>query len=461
MPDTPAQEKPEREVLLTGATGYVGGQLLDALLARGVRVRCMVRREAELDPRCTLVHGDVLRPETLGPALHAIDTAYYMVHAMGGDGDFEARDREAATAFAQAAAEQRVRRIIYLGGLGDDSDSLSTHLRSRHEVGRLLAASGVETIELRAGVVIGGGSLSFEMIRALAERLPMMIMPRWVRTETQPIGISDLLDYLCDAADLPPAKSRIIEIGGADTTSYEGLIREYIAQRGLKRWLLPVPILSPYLSGLWLGLVTPLQARVGRALVSSLRNTTVVRDPAARTLFAVQPRGYAAAIAEALRSDIGPPNTRVFVRRTLIDAPASQLFAWHERADALQRTIPPWEKFRILRATGRITPGNRVEIQLRLGPIPLHWEAEHTDYEHGHQFADVQLRGPFVYWKHWHRAIPQGDMQSILEDRVHYALPLGSLGAWLAGRFVERRLARTFEYRHAVTKRDVEAESPS
>jgi uncharacterized protein YbjT (DUF2867 family) len=313
--------RPSNRVLLTGATGYVGGRLLTALEAGGYHVRCLARRPEALrhrtGPRVEVVAGDVQDPASLERAVAGCEVAYYLVHSMGVGGGFEEADRRAATSFGQAARVAGVRRIIYLGGLGSGS-ALSPHLASRQEVGRLLAASGVPTIEFRASIVLGSGSLSFEMIRALVERLPVMVAPRWVRTRTQPIAVEDLVAYLLAGLDLDTAESRVFEIGGADVVSYEGLMREYARQRGLRRLLLPVPVLSPALSSLWLGLVTPLYARVGRKLVDSLRNPTVVRDPAALAAFPVKPRGVREAIARALVNE-----DEAFARTRWSDAESS------------------------------------------------------------------------------------------------------------------------------------------
>ena len=296
-----------RTVLLTGASGYVGGRLLPRLQAMGLRVRCLARRPGFLrDGGATppeVVAGDVLDRASLERALAAVETAYYLVHSMGSGADFEAEESAGARNFAAAAKAQGVRRIIYLGGLGGEGGRLSAHLRSRHEVGRILRESGVPTIELRASIVIGSGSLSYEMIRALVERLPVMITPRWVRVVAQPIGIEDLVAYLLAALDLPGAESRVIEIGGADRVSYGDLMREYARQRGLKRAMLPVPLLTPRLSSLWLGLVTPLYARIGRKLVESITTPSVVRDESALRLFRVRPAGMPEAIATALRNE--------------------------------------------------------------------------------------------------------------------------------------------------------------
>ena len=293
-------------ILITGATGYIGGRLLRRLEERGPSLRCLARRPEEFAQRVgratEVVRGDVLDPASLAPALAGVDCAYYLIHSMGSSSDFEERDRTAARNFAEAALAAGLRRIVYLGGLGH-GDDLSPHLRSRHEVGAVLRESGVPVLELRASIVLGSGSLSFEMIRALVERLPVMITPRWVDVEAQPIAIDDLLDYLVQALEVPLDESRVLEIGGADRVSYGDLMREYALQRGLKRLMIRVPVLTPHLSSLWLGLVTPLYARVGRKLIESIKHPTVVRDPSALELFALRPRGMRAAIAAAIKNE--------------------------------------------------------------------------------------------------------------------------------------------------------------
>jgi len=294
-------------ILLTGATGYIGGRLLPILAATGRPVRLLVRDPARLQgsrPAGTeVVVGDLERADTLQDAFLGVDSAYYLVHSMETGGDFEAADRRAAENFAFAARAARVRRIIYLGGLGHDQEGLSSHLKSRHEVGELLRRGGVPVIELRASIVIGAGSLSFEMIRALVERLPLMVTPRWVEVLTQPIAIGDLLLYLRQALDLPLEGSAVFEIGGAERTSYGGMMREYARQRGLRRVMIRVPLLTPRLSSLWLALVTPVYARIGRRLIGSIRHATIVRDERASRIFSVAPRDLRTAIADALQEE--------------------------------------------------------------------------------------------------------------------------------------------------------------
>jgi len=295
-------------ILLTGATGYVGGRLLPLLVADGWRVRCLARQPEHLSARVPagveVVQGDLLDAGSLAAAMQGVEAAFYLVHSMGATDDFEKQDRLAAENFAAAARAAGVQRIIYLGGLGEDEPGLSAHLRSRHEVGERLRAHGVPVIEFRASIIIGSGSLSYEMIRALVERLPMMVTPRWVRVTAQPIAIDDVLAYLRAVLTVETGNSsRTIGIGGPDRVSYGELMHEYARQRGLRRWMIPVPLLTPRLSSLWLGLVTPLYARVGRKLVDSLRHPTVVRDDSASRLFPIRPISVREAIARALRNE--------------------------------------------------------------------------------------------------------------------------------------------------------------
>ena len=292
-------------VLLTGASGYVGGRLLVELQRHGMAVRCLARRPEFLLPKVApgteVMAGDVLDRDSLAPAMRGIETAYYLVHSMAAN-DFEETDRLAARNFAGGARDAGVQRIVYLGGLGAGSE-LSSHLRSRQEVGNILRSTGVPVIEFRASVIIGSGSLSFEMIRALVERLPVMIAPKWVAVLAQPLAINDLLQYLIAACDLSGRENQVFEIGGPDRVSYGDLMREYARQRGLRRLMIRVPLLTPRLSSLWLGLVTPLYARIGRKLIDSIRNPTVVCDDSALKAFAIRPMGVREAIASALRNE--------------------------------------------------------------------------------------------------------------------------------------------------------------
>ena len=294
-------------VLLTGASGYVGGRIIPLLEQQRLVLRCLARNPDKLRPSVKeatqIVRGDVLDPASLDEVMKGVQTAYYLVHLMSGSKDFEKDYRQAATNFANAAKKAGVQRIIYLGGLGDDADpKLSPHLRSRHEVGQILRDSGMETIEFRASLVIGTGSLSFDLVKSLTDRLPVMLCPRWLTTPTQPIAVDDVLAYLLAAKDLPSGESRIFEIGSPDVTTYGGMIREYARQRGLRRWLISVPVLTPYLSSLWLALVTPAAFEVGRHLIEGLKNPTVVEDKMALDVFSIRPMGIREAIQKAVVS---------------------------------------------------------------------------------------------------------------------------------------------------------------
>jgi len=296
----------KKNVLLTGATGYVGGRLLKDL-EKGHWVRCITRRPEHLRGRVAekteAVQGDLLDPESLKTAFNDIEVAYYLVHSMGSRGSFEEQDRQAAINFSNAASQAGVKRIIYLGGLSADRETLSPHLRSRLEVGSILRSSTALTVELQASIIIGWGSLSFELIRNLVERLPVMVTPKWVRVKAQPIFIDDVLRYLLEAIDVPLEKSRIYEIGGADVTSYSGIMKEYARQRGLKRFMIPVPFLTPWLSSLWLNLITPVYARIGRKLIDSIRYPTIVKNNDALQDFKFRPVGIGEAIYKVLQKE--------------------------------------------------------------------------------------------------------------------------------------------------------------
>jgi uncharacterized protein YbjT (DUF2867 family) len=294
-------------VLLTGATGYVGGCLLADLERRGIAVRCLARRPGKLagrtGPLTEVMAGDATDPADLARACAGVDVAYWLVHSMESGVDFERADRLAAERFAAAARDAGVRRIVYLGGLGADDDRLSAHLRSRHEVGAILRAAGLDVVEFRASIIVGAGSFSFDLVRTLVERLPVMICPAWLATPTQPIAIGDVVAYLAAALDLPPGGARIFEIGGPDKVSYGAIMREYARQRGLVRLMIPVPVLTPRLSSLWLKLVTPRYSKVGRKLIDGLKNPTVVTNDSALREFAIRPRNLATAVRDAMQSE--------------------------------------------------------------------------------------------------------------------------------------------------------------
>ena len=304
--DTLGGDGVKPSALIAGASGYIGGRLLDRLQTRGWQIRCLSRNPDSLRARvgasAEVVRGDVLDGPSLRPALAGAQVAYYLVHSMAAGREFHELDIRAAKTFGQAAREQAVGRIIYLGGLGS-GPRLSAHVESRQEVGRVLRASGVPTLELRASIILGSASLSFEMVRSLVDRLPVMVTPRWTRTLSQPIAVEDVVSYLDAALDMEFADSTVFEIGGADRVSYLDLMREYARVRGLKRLILPVPCLTPRLSSLWLGLVTPVYARVGRQLIEGVRNETIVTADDALRAFDIRPMTATSALKRALRNE--------------------------------------------------------------------------------------------------------------------------------------------------------------
>jgi uncharacterized protein YbjT (DUF2867 family) len=290
---SPEGRRDERPIFLTGATGYIGGRLGRVLLDRGRTLRCLTRSREKLlarpwaaDPHVEIVEGDGDDEELLTSAMRGCAAAYYLIHSMVVAGDeYAERDRQMATIFARAAQRAGVERIIYLGGLGESGEDLSRHLRSRREVEEALASTGVPVTTLRAAMIIGSGSASFEILRYLTERLPVMITPRWVRTECQPIAVRNVLHYLAECLDTPETTGRTLDIGGPEVYSYGQLMQIMARARGLRRRLIvPVPVLTPRLSSLWIHIVTPIGARLARPLAEGLRNRVVCRDGAASQL---------------------------------------------------------------------------------------------------------------------------------------------------------------------------------
>ena len=302
MDDTVEDDVGGPHVLVTGATGYIGGRLVERLHNRGVRLRCVTRDIRRLDerwPGVDLVQGDLADENASCQALDGIDVAYYLVHSMASGKTFPERDRQIAQTFSGAARRTGVAKIIYLGGLGDPAETLSDPLTSRHEVGRILAASGIPVVEFRAAIIVGSGSVSFEMIRCLTERLPIMIAPRWVEFRCQPIGVRNVLEYLLEALDRPDAEG-IYEIGGPDVLSYRQMMLEYASVRGFHRRIFVLSVPHPEWSGRFIDLVTPIPYAIAQPLVAGMHTDLVVQDDRALREFSVRPMSYRAALQLAL-----------------------------------------------------------------------------------------------------------------------------------------------------------------
>ena len=399
----------------------------------------------------------MLDPASLATAFRGVETAYYLVHSLEAGQDFAARDLEAARNFAEAARSAGVARIVYLGGLGSArGEPLSEHLRSRQETGEALRAGGVSVVEFRASVVLGAGSLSFEMIRALVERLPVMVWPRWVTVKTQPIGIDDAVAYLVAAItlDVPAGESRIYEIGSPDRVSYGDLMREYARQRGLRRAFVSVPVLTPKLSSLWLRLVTPLQARVGRKLIEGVRNPTVVSDHSALADFPIRPLGIHEAMARALAEEASRAakarrsvRTQVLEREQEIPASAREVFAFFSDPGNLARLTPPGLRFRLVGPPpAALQAGCRLEYRIRWTFLRLRWVTRITRWAPDAEFEDVQEEGPYRTWIHTHR-FEERNRRVLMRDRVEYELPFGALGRFAQRLLVRRQLETIFDYR--------------
>lgn len=286
-------------VLVAGGTGFVGRRLVTALDEEGREVRVMTRNPDRHRGPGKAVHGDVGDPDSLAEALQGCASAYYLVHSLDA-ADFESRDSEAAEAFGRAAAKAGIGQIIYLGGLGDDSDELSAHLRSRREVESLLGAAGVPVTVLRAGIIVGHGGISWEITRQLVEHLPAMITPRWVRTRTQPIAIADVVRYLVGVLDNAAALDRVFEIGGPDVLAYRDMLQRVARIEGRSLPILPVPLLTPGLSSRWLALVTDVDTRAGRNLIDSMVNEVIVKDTSIRDVVPFETMAYDDAVRVAL-----------------------------------------------------------------------------------------------------------------------------------------------------------------
>ncbi|HXW08218.1 MAG TPA: lipocalin family protein [Vicinamibacterales bacterium] len=382
-------------VLLTGASGYIGSRLLRELEARGCTVRCLARQPARVGASLAtteVVTGDCLDAASLDAAMEGVDQAYYLVHSMASGASFAALDREAATNFGRAARRAGVRRIIYLGGLADAGESLSTHLKSRVETGEALRESGVPVVEFRASIVIGAGCLSFEMIRALVERLPAMICPRWVDTRTQPIAIDDVLAYLRAALELPEGRKGVFEIGGPEVVSYGAMMRAYAELRGLLR-----------------------------------------------------------RIAQRAVRDTAPRNLSRFSYSSVIGAPAVEVFRWHEQPGALA-ALTSAALVRIEQQEGGIRDNARVTVSIGVGRARVRWSMRHYGYVEGRRFCDEQVAGPFAVWRHVHLFESLGPSRTLYEDRIEFAVARRGALNRLAAAALRPVLQIAFAHRHRVVR---------
>lgn len=449
-------------VLVTGATGYIGGRLVPRLLSAGHRVRCLVRDPSRLQGRSwhddvEIVTGDVLEPASLRAALEGINVAYYLIHSMGAGAHFEERDILAARNFSTAAQAAGVARIIYLGGLAEPSPTLSDHLRSRQQTGEALREGGVPVTEFRAGVIVGSNSLSFEMIRYLTERIPVMICPRWVYTRTQPIGIRDVLEYLVESISVPASAGRIVEIGGADVITYGEMMTMYAEVRGLKRWLLPVPFLTPRLSSLWVNFVTPIPAAIARPLVEGLRNENVVTDPAARELFpGITPAGYRQSVERALdnlkasnvesawsdalstsQRDVAPVTLAseegllIEHRQRIVDASPAQVFRVFASVGGTRGWLymnTAWKlrgfADRLIGGVG-LRRGRRDPDRLRVGDALDFWRVEAVEHDKLLRLR-AEMKVPGMAWLQF-QATPRPDGNTLLQQTAFFA-PKGLAG---------------------------------
>jgi len=448
-------------VLVTGVTGYIGSRLVPRLLEAGYRVRCLARDVSRLQGRpwggeVELVEGDVLKPDSLTRAMQGVSVAYYFVHSLAAGPDFSARDLEAARNFGLAAKDQGVSRIIYLGGLGDASTDLSMHLRSRQHTGDELRKSGVPVTEFRAGVIVGSGSISFEMIRYLAERVPVMICPRWVFTRIQPIAIRNVLDYLVKTLGQPESVGQIIEIGGADVITYGEMLTFYAEVRGLHRWLIPVPVLTPKLSSYWVHFVTPIPAVIARPLIEGLKNEIVVRDNRARELFpSIIPMDYRTAVKLALekldghsvesawsdalstsQGDLQPVRLSsqegmiIEKRQRSVDASAEEVFRVFSGLGGDRGWLYMNWAWRIRGVIDRIfggvglRRGRRDADQLRVGEALDFWRVE--SIESGHLIRlRAEMKVPGKAWLQFE--VKAQDARSLLTQTAFFA-PKGLLG---------------------------------
>jgi len=460
-PDRQGDRASPMRILVVGASGYVGGRLVPVLSSGGHDVVLMSRDPRPLAarfPTARVVGADLLEPASLVEAVEGVDVAYYLAHSMGGDeATFAERDLRAARNFAEAASAAGVQRIVYLGGLGDDATQLSRHLASRHEAGAELARHGVPVTEFRAAIVIGSGSASFEILRHLTERLPVMITPRWVATRCQPIGIDDVLDYLVAALDHPEVVG-VVEIGGPDILSYGAMMLAYARQRGLRRLMVPVPVLTPRLSSYWVNLVSPVPASIARPLIEGLRNEVIVRDAIPARAFGLWPLAFVEALRLAIdrterhavestwfdaiaasgREDLSSLTTQegmIIDRRSrLVRATAERLFAEIERVGG----DAGWPYANLLwrirglmdRAVGGVGMrlGRRDPDHLRMGDALDFWRVEEVQRPNILRLR-AEMKVPGRAWLQF-EVVPEGAGSRLIQTAFFEPKGLPGLAYW-------------------------------